>query len=221
MVRVKICGITNLDDALASVDAGAAALGFNFYPQSPRYIEPSAARDIIQRLPASIMCVGVFVNVPNPQQVKLQASEAGVKAVQLHGDEPPAYCQELKEFFVIKALRVKSDFEPQQAARYGSDAVLLDGFSPLAFGGAGQSFDWSIAAQTRQLVGKLFLAGGLNAGNVATAIESVQPYAVDVCSGLESVPGRKDMAKVRAFIEAVREAGIQKTIDPISPIGPI
>jgi phosphoribosylanthranilate isomerase len=202
MVRVKICGITNLDDALGSIDAGAAALGFNFYPQSSRYIEPSAARDIIQKLPASIMCVGVFVNVPSPEQVKLQAGEAGVQAVQLHGDESPAYCQELKEFFVIKALRVNSDFEPQQAARYESEGVLLDGFSPLAFGGVGQSFDWSIAAQTRALVGKLFLAGGLNAKNVAEAIESVQPYAVDACSGLESVPGRKDMAKVRAFIEA-------------------
>jgi phosphoribosylanthranilate isomerase len=202
MVRVKICGITNLDDALASVDAGAYALGFNFCPQSSRYIEPIAARDIIQKLPASIMCVGVFVNVPDAEQVKRQAIEAGVQAVQLHGDESPAYCQQLKDFFVIKALRVKSNFEPQQAARYESEAVLLDGFSPLAFGGAGQSFDWSIAAQTRELVGKLFLAGGLKASNVAEAIESVQPYAVDACSGLESVPGRKDVAKVRAFIEA-------------------
>lgn len=210
MVRVKICGITNLDDAVASVDAGAAALGFNFYAQSPRYIEPSAARDIIQQLPASIMCVGVFVNVPGPEQVKRQASEAGVQAVQLHGDESPAYCRELKEFFVIKALRVNSDFQPQLAARYESEAVLLDGFSPIAFGGVGQSFDWTIAAQTRELVGKLFLAGGLNANNVATAIESVQPYAVDACSGLESVPGRKDMAKVHAFIEAVRGAGVKR-----------
>jgi phosphoribosylanthranilate isomerase len=140
--------------------------------------------------------------VANPEQVKLQAGEAGVQAVQLHGDESPAYCQELKEFFVIKALRVNSDFQPQQAARYESEGVLLDGFSPFAFGGVGQSFDWSIAAQTRELVGKLFLAGGLNAKNVAEAIESVQPYAVDACSGLESVPGRKDMVQVRAFIEA-------------------
>jgi len=221
MARVKICGITNLDDALASIDAGAAALGFNFYPQSPRYIAPSAARDIIQQLPASIMCVGVFVNLTDAEQVKRQASEAGVQAVQLHGDESPAYCQQLKDFFVIKALRVNSDFEPQQASRYETEAILLDGFSPLAYGGVGQSFDWSVAAQTRQLVEKLFLAGGLNANNVATAIESVQPYAVDACSGLESVPGRKDMAKVRAFIAAAREAGGAKTIGPISPIGPI
>jgi phosphoribosylanthranilate isomerase len=156
------------------------------------------------------MCVGVFVNVPDPEQVKLQARGSGVQAVQLHGDESPAYCQELKEFFVIKALRVNNDFEPQQAARYETEAILLDGFSPLAFGGVGQSFDWTFATKTRELVGKLFLAGGLNPNNVTTAIKSVRPYAVDACSGLESAPGRKDMAKVRAFIEAALEAGSQR-----------
>src|SRR5687767_14873684 len=102
MVRIKICGITNLDDALASVDAGAHALGFNFYQQSPRYIEPSTARSIIEQLSASILCVGVFVNLPDPSQVRLMARLAGVQAVQLHGDESPAYCQELKDLFVIK-----------------------------------------------------------------------------------------------------------------------
>lgn len=207
MVRVKICGITNLEDAVASIEAGASALGFNFYEQSPRYIEPLAARDIIQQLPASIINVGVFVNVTNPVQVRRMAGEAGVQAVQLHGDESPAYCQELEDLFVIKALRVTSDFKPEQAARYETEAVLLDGFSPVAFGGAGEVFDWSIAAHTRPLVRKLFLAGGLNENNVAAAIASVQPYAVDACSGLESIPGRKDMTKVRAFINAVLEAG--------------
>lgn len=209
MVRVKICGITNLEDALRSIDAGAHALGFNFYPPSPRYIEPSAARRIIEQMPTSILCVGVFVNLPDAEQVKRLASEAGVQAVQLHGDESPAYCQNLKDLFVIKALRVDRDFEPEQAAQYETEAVLLDGFSPDAYGGAGQVFDWSVARRTRQLVAKLFLAGGLNANNVAAAIESVQPYAVDACSGLESIPGRKDMAKVRAFIEAACEAGLR------------
>ena len=204
---MKICGFTNLEDALASIDSGAHALGFNFYPRSPRYIEPSVARRIIEELPASIMCVGVFVNLPDAEAVRRQASGAGVQAVQLHGDESPAYCRALKDLFVIKAFRVKSGFEPEQATRYETEAVLLDGFSPVAFGGAGQSFDWAVAASTRQLVSKLFLAGGLTADNVAQAIESVQPYAVDACSGLESIPGRKDMKKVRAFIEAAREAG--------------
>jgi len=209
MVRVKICGITNLEDARASIDAGAHALGFNFYPPSPRYIEPSAARRIIEQLPASILCVGVFVNLPDAEQVKRLASEASVQAVQLHGDESPEYCQNLKDIFVIKALRVNSEFEPERAARYETEAVLLDGFSPVAFGGVGQRFDWSVAMRTRELVGKLFLAGGLNADNVAAAIKLVQPYAVDACSGLESIPGRKDMVKVRAFIAAALAAGLQ------------
>jgi len=204
MVQVKICGITNLDDALASVDAGAHALGFNFYQLSPRYIEPLAAREIIQQLPASVLCVGIFVNVPDPEQVRRMVQEAGVMAVQLHGDESPAYCRELKDLFVIKALRVGADFDPQQAARYETEAVLLDGFSPVAFGGAGQGFDWSIAVRTRPLVPRLFLAGGLNEMNVAAAIEAVEPYAVDACSALENAPGRKDMDRVRAFIAAVR-----------------
>ena len=206
MVRVKICGITNIEDARGSLEAGAHALGFNFYPRSPRYIEPSVARRIIEQLPDSILCVGVFVNVPDTEQVKRLASEAGVQAVQLHGDESPAYCQKLKELFVIKALRVNSDFRPEQTALYETAAVLLDGFSPVAFGGVGQGFDWSVATRSREFVAKLFLAGGLNVNNVAAAIESVQPYAVDACSGLESIPGRKDMAKVRAFVEAAREA---------------
>jgi len=206
MVRVKICGITNLEDALASVDAGAHALGFNFYQQSSRYIQPAAARAIIQQLPAVIQCVGIFVNLPDAEEVRQTAREAGVAAVQLHGDESPAYCRDLKDFFVIKAVRVKSDFDPDDATRYETEAVLLDGFSPLVFGGAGQGFDWSLAMRTRPLVGKLFLAGGLNENNVAAAIESVQPYAVDACSGLERAPGRKDLAKVRAFVRAALDA---------------
>lgn len=206
MVHVKICGITNIEDALASVEAGAHALGFNFYRDSPRYIEPSAARRIIDQLPTSVLSVGVFVNERREQLERL-ADEAGVQAVQLHGDESPSYCRELKDLFVIKALRVSSHFEPEQAARYETGAVLLDGFSVRAHGGAGQTFDWSIAARTRPLVAKLFLAGGLNATNVAEAIACVQPYAVDVCSGLEITPGQKDQARVRAFIKAAQDAG--------------
>ncbi|HAF12497.1 MAG TPA: phosphoribosylanthranilate isomerase [Blastocatellia bacterium] len=207
MVRVKICGITNLDDALASVAAGAHALGFNFYRQSPRYIEPSDARRIIEQLPATIVSVGVFVNEASPEEVERLANAAGVQAVQLHGDEPASYCRALKKLFVIKALRVNDNFAPEQAAEYETDGILLDGFTTRAYGGAGQSFDWSVAARTRPLVAKLFLAGALNANNVAAAIESVQPYAVDACSGLETAPGLKDVAKVRAFIAATQGAG--------------
>jgi phosphoribosylanthranilate isomerase len=206
MVRVKICGITNLADAQASVAAGAHALGFNFYRESPRYIEPSDVRRIIEQLPASVLSVGVFVN-ETPAEVARLATEAGVQAVQLHGDEPPAYCRNLKDLFVIKALRVDPRFEPEHAAQYQTDAILLDGFITGIYGGAGKSCDWSVAAQVRTLVPKLFLAGGLDANNVTAAIAEVQPYAVDVCSGVESVPGRKDDGKVRAFIAAALAGG--------------
>jgi phosphoribosylanthranilate isomerase len=207
MVRVKICGITNLADALASVDAGAHALGFNFYRKSPRYIDPSDARKIIKQLPASVVSVGIFVNEPSAGDVARLANKAGVQAVQLHGDEPPSYCRNLKSLFVIKALRVSPEFEPAHAEQYEADAILLDGFTAGSYGGAGKTFDWSIAAQLRPLVSKLFLAGGLNANNLVAAIDAVRPYAVDACSGVERVPGRKDLAKVRAFIAAAHEAG--------------
>lgn len=206
IIRVKICGITRLEDALASVEAGAYALGFNFYPKSPRYIEPAEARRIIEQLPASVVNVGVFVN-EDVEAVERVVAEVGLQAVQLHGDEPASYCRKLKHLFVIKALRVNAEFKPEQAAAHETDAILLDGFSPRAYGGAGRKFDWSIAMRTRPLVSKLFLAGGLNVENVAPAIEAVQPYAVDACSGLESAPGLKDLSKVRAFIKAAREAG--------------
>ena len=207
MVRVKICGITNVDDALASVEAGAYALGFNFYPESPRYIHPLQARRIIEQLPTSVMKVGVFVN-ERRQDVERIANDANLDAVQLHGDESASYCRELKNLFVIKAFRVNDDFQPEQVTQHAADAVLLDGFSPRGYGGNGQSFDWSIALPVRRSVAKLFLAGGLNENNVAAAIAAVQPYAVDACSGLERVPGVKDLARVRSFMQAAREAEV-------------
>ena len=207
MVRVKICGITNLDDALASVEAGAYALGFNFYPESPRYIEPFRAHRIIEQLPTTVMKVGVFVNEPR-KNVERIANDANLDAVQLHGDESDSYCRELKNLFVIKAFRVNDDFQPDQVRQHAVDAVLLDGFNPRGYGGNGQSFDWSIALRVRSSVTKLFLAGGLNENNVAAAIASVQPYAVDACSALERVPGVKDLARVRSFIKAAREAKV-------------
>lgn len=206
MVHVKICGITNLDDALASVDAGAHALGFNFYRASPRYIEPADACRIIKLLPESVLTVGVLVNELTSETVQRVADVAGVQAVQLHGDETPLFCEQLKDLFVIKALRVDDDFEPEQVAQFQTDAILLDGYSGQLYGGAGKTFDWTVAARTRPLVKKLFLAGGLNATNVGEAVATVNPYAVDVCSALENAPGRKDLAKLVAFMDATREA---------------
>jgi phosphoribosylanthranilate isomerase len=202
MVFVKICGITNLEDALAAVDAGADALGFNFYPRSPRFIAPRDARGIIEQLPGAVLSVGVFVNESEPEQVARIADLAGLKAVQLHGDESPQYCRKLRDRFVIKALRVGVSFAPQSVKEYEANALLLDAFAGDARGGTGRVIDWSIARQVRELVPQLFLAGGLSVENVAEAITIVEPYAVDACSSLEQKPGRKDAGRVRAFIAA-------------------
>ena len=204
MTTIKICGITNLEDALACADAGADLLGFNFYHGSPRYIEPAAAREIVSQVPAGVLSVGVFVNAGKPEEVARLADAAGVAAVQLHGDESPAYCRELNGRFVIKALRADENFNPESAAEYATDAILLDSFDQGLRGGTGRTFDWSMAQRTRELVTKIFLAGGLGPENVAAAVASVQPYGVDACSSLESSPGHKNIARVHAFIKAIR-----------------
>lgn len=201
---VKICGITNLEDARAAVRAGADALGFNFYHRSVRYITPRDARKIIEQLPSRVLTVGVFVNESEPEQVARLADTAGVEAVQLHGDESPAYCRELKNRFRIKALRVDAGFTPESAARYETEAILLDAFDKKTRGGTGRTFDWELAGRTRKLVQKLFLAGGLSPENVAEAIRAVRPFAVDACSSLESAPGKKDASRVSSFIAAAR-----------------
>jgi len=206
MAFVKICGITNLEDALVSVAAGADALGFNFYRRSPRYIEPLAAREIIDSLPASVLTVGVFVNEPSPEAVERIASDAGLAAVQLHGDESPDYCLALRGRYVIKVLAAGDDFEPQRALDYDVQAIMLDTFDPQVRGGTGRVFDWAIARKTRELVPRLFLAGGLAAENVRNAIAAVDPYGVDACSRLEISPGKKVPERVEAFVKAARAA---------------
>jgi phosphoribosylanthranilate isomerase len=206
MAFVKICGITNLEDALLSVAAGADALGFNFYRPSPRYIDPLAAREIIDSLPESVLTVGVFVNEPTPETVERIASDAGVAAVQLHGDESPDYCRALRGRYVIKVLKAGNDFEPQRALDYEVQAIMLDTFDPQMRGGTGRVMDWSVARRTRELVPKLFLAGGLAADNVRFAIAAVEPYGVDACSRLEISPGKKFPERVEAFVNAARTA---------------
>ena len=201
MTFVKICGITNIEDALAAVDAGADSLGFNFYRRSPRFVTALDARRIIERLPATTLTVGVFVNEVEPTDVVRIADQAGVRAVQLHGDEPPDYCAALSDRYVIKALRVNSSFAAANIADYNVDAVMLDGFDANLRGGTGRVFDWAIAREVQKRVPKLFLAGGLSPENVQDAIEAVNPYAVDACSSLESVPGKKDLARMTSFIE--------------------
>jgi len=211
MVRVKVCGITNLEDALAAVEAGADLLGFNFYTRSKRYVSPHDARAVIEKLPAGVLSVGVFVNEDGPEAVERIAGEAGVGAAQLHGDETPEFCARVRGLMTLKALRVGADYSAERAAVYGTDAVLLDAFVAEAWGGTGHTFDWSLARSTREVVPRLFLAGGLTPDNVAAAVEAVGPYAVDVCSGVETSPGRKSFQLMRRFVEAVREAGEGET----------
>jgi phosphoribosylanthranilate isomerase len=206
MTRVKVCGITNLEDALAAVEAGADLLGFNFYARSPRYVSPTDARSIVEHLPESVSGVGVFVNEAGPEEVERIARESGLGAVQLHGDETPEFCRALRGLTTIKALRVREGYTAEAAALYSTDAVLLDAYAAGAWGGTGHTFDWTVARRTREVVPRLFLAGGLTHENVAEAVKVVRPFAVDVCSGVETSPGCKSLQLMRLFIEQAKES---------------
>lgn len=202
-VRVKICGITRLDDALYACEQGADALGFNFWPGSRRFVAPEAAAEIVARLPPFVTPVGLFVNQP-PTEVLHAAALARVQCVQLHGDEEPRDCAG-HVLPVIKAFRVGKPEDLAPIPRYGTvAAVLLDAPSE-GYGGSGATFDWEVARGA--LGGKpLVLAGGLTPENVAAAIHALRPWAVDVASGVESSPGVKDPEKVARFIRAAKEA---------------
>ncbi len=202
---VKICGITNLEDAISGLEAGADALGFNFYRHSPRYLEPSKVRSIIATLSSNIRTVGVFVNEDSPETVSRIADEAGVEAIQLHGDESPEFCAALSDRYVIKVLPIGPGFQPQRALDYDVPAFMVDAFDK-ARGGTGRTVDWSEAQRVRRIVKRLFLAGGLSESNVEEAIAVVKPHAVDACSALEITPGKKDRERVRLFVEAARRA---------------
>jgi phosphoribosylanthranilate isomerase len=210
MVLVKVCGITNLDDALAAIDAGADALGFNFYERSPRYITPENARSIIDRLPEApqkLLLVGVFVN-ESLDVVKKIADTARLSALQLHGDESPEYCEALRDYYLIKVFSAGEKFAPAAVLDYDVQAIMFDAVDKEKFGGTGQLSNWSVARQAAELFPTLFLAGGLSPDNIAEAIEQVKPYGVDACSQLERAPGLKDHKRVRAFVAKVREASI-------------
>ncbi|WP_449245170.1 phosphoribosylanthranilate isomerase [Desulfobacca acetoxidans] len=205
MTRVKICGITNPEDALLAANLGAQALGFIFYLRSPRSISPEAARNIVAQLPPLVLSVGVFVN-EELTTVKAVAERVRLDWVQLHGEEPPEYCREL-QCSVMKAIQVKDAGSLMQMRHYlGSvRAFLLDTYKSGQRGGTGIHFDWSLARQAKEY-GPIVLAGGLNAENVAAAIREAAPPAVDVASGVEASPGRKDPDKLRAFFQAVASA---------------
>jgi phosphoribosylanthranilate isomerase len=203
--RIKICGLTRLEDAQRSVELGAAALGFNFYPPSPRYIDPAAARAIVRRLPPFVTAVGVFANETDAGHVISQAREAGATAVQVHGPRFPALHELRSVFTLVVAVAVRQGFKPEELGKIEPSAYLLDTFDPDRPGGTGKTFDWPAARQAKQY-GPIILAGGLTPENVAQAVREVRPFAVDVASGVESAPGIKDPAKLRAFFAAVAEA---------------
>ena len=203
MTKVKICGITNLDDARVVVEAGADMLGLIFYPPSPRYVTPEQARTIVASLPSSLPAIGVFVNEA-AETVSRIARASGVQMVQLHGEESPSLCQ-LLSWPVIKAFRFTAQVQPEMMRQYTVAAYLIEGFQADLYGGGGAVADWQRVA-TLQQYGRIILAGGLTPDNVAAAIRTVRPYAVDVCSGVEATPGKKDGHKVRAFVARAKTA---------------
>lgn len=205
-VKVKICGITNWVDARRAVAEGADLLGFNFYVGSPRYVEPATAKKIVSRLPKRISAVGVFVNECEQTMLEI-ARTVGLDTLQLHGDETPAMVARLKRSFpVIKAIRVKQSLAAGQLRTYKlATALLLDGFDAHRRGGTGKAFDWEIARRARKY-GRVFLAGGLTPENVAEAIRAARPYAVDVSSGVETRPGKKDPARIKSLMRAAKDA---------------
>jgi phosphoribosylanthranilate isomerase len=207
-IQIKICGVTNANDARACVELGADMIGFNFYRKSPRYVEPTIVRRIVDALPARICAVGVFVDA-NSAEVRKLAKTAGVRCVQLHGRITPESCGELaRELRVIRALSTDTRFEPKHTAAFPHCDVLIDAYHPELRGGTGQTCDWSAARAAMRYTRFLILSGGLNARNVGQAIVAVTPNAVDVCSGIESVPGVKDHRKLEQFMSAVRAASV-------------
>jgi phosphoribosylanthranilate isomerase len=205
-MKVKVCGITCYEDAAIALDLGVDALGFNFFPNSSRYISPMAARGIIERLPPFAISVGLFVNVRNPGEVAESARTAGVQVLQLHGQESPQYCRELHDWPLIKAVRIGDGPIEECLEAYSVQAFLLDSKDDVLFGGTGKTFNWDRALDIKR-IRPVILAGGLRPENVCEAIRIVEPYAVDVCSGVERAPGKKDVRKLKEFMNEVRNGG--------------
>jgi phosphoribosylanthranilate isomerase len=204
MTRIKICGITNKDDALWAANLRVDALGFIF-AESPRRVRPEVVCKIVEHLPPFISTVGVFVD-EDKEEVKKIAAICSLTALQFHGEESPAYCQAFRQK-VIKSFRVKDESVLEKAVGYEVDAYLLDTYLPDRAGGTGKTFNWEIAGKVKSIGVPLILSGGLNPDNVARAISEVRPYAVDVSSGIESKEGKKDYAQLERLVKMVRKAG--------------
>ena len=204
-VKVKICGITSVADGQMAAEAGADMLGLMFYDQSPRHITLPQAVEISRALSPFVLRVGVFVN-PDEAFVLRAIGECGLNLLQFHGDEPSDFCTRFG-MFSLKALRVRDASSLEALENFETDAFLLDAYSKSGLGGTGEKFNWDLAIAAQRFNKPIFLAGGLMPGNVADAVKMVRPFAVDVSSGVESAPGKKDAAKVRAFIAAAKQAG--------------
>ena len=213
-VQIKICGVTNLKDAMACAEFGAHIIGFNFYRESPRYVEPKVAQRIIATISSGICAVGVFVDA-STEEIRNIAHTVGLRCVQLHGPVSPDICSELaREFRVIRAFSTDPQFRPEEISLFGDCDALIDAHHPDLRGGTGLNCDWLAARRTCSLARFLILSGGLTEQNVGQAIATVAPHAVDVCSGLESAPGLKDHKVLQNFVTAVRKASSLMTASP-------
>jgi phosphoribosylanthranilate isomerase len=204
MAKVKICGITNLEDALSSIKAGCDALGFAFFKKSPRYIEPEHVREIVAKLPADIIKIGVFVDA-REKDIRNISKMCKLDMLQFHGRETPDFCKRFKGCKIIKAFRVKDEVDPRRISKYKAFAYLFDTYVKSKAGGTGKRFDWKLIRHIGKLNRPVFLSGGLTAGNVESAIKIACPDWVDVCSYVESKPGKKDHKKIKKFIAAAKK----------------
>lgn len=197
MAKIKICGITNFIDAKKASDLGVYMLGFNFYKKSPRYIDPKKAKSIIDKLPKSVLKAGVFVN-HTKEEIETIAKTCHLDYIQLHGDESPEFCKSLKKYKIIKAIRIKDKKDILKIKKYKGcvKAILLDTYQEKSYGGTGKTFDWKLARLAKKYKISIILAGGLRSENILKAINTAKPYAVDVCSGVEKLSGRKDTNKL-------------------------
>jgi phosphoribosylanthranilate isomerase len=208
--QIKICGITNGEDALLAAECGADALGFIFYPASPRHVTPDAARAIIQDLPEGVVRVGVFVNQDVSEVAEITVF-CGLDLIQLHGDEPPDYCRRFPAERLIKAIAFQADSDLGALAQYPVKAILMDHRESGRYGGTGKTANWDLAGRIKAIY-PLILAGGLHDGNIEEAIRIVGPDAVDLNSGVEKFPGKKDPEKIKRIIDIIRSKNHDKAI---------
>jgi len=204
MVKIKICGITNPEDAKMAVEYGADALGFIFYPPSPRSITPEKAGEIIDKLPPFVFRIGDFVD-ESPEKIQGILNTCRLDGIQLHGNESPEFCRHFRRR-VIKSFQPQNDNQVKQISHYRVDAFLLDSYHPEMAGGTGTTFDWELAVAAKMFGPPVILSGGLNPDNVAEAVRLVKPYGIDVASGVEAFRGKKDPEKIKNFIEQARWA---------------